>query len=165
MMSYMSDALLQFAQSQPPSGGAAIGEIVIATVGAGVITAAMVAIVLGHRTGKLPQVGRLSAFAERNSGIPGWASLPLFFVAGALLIAVLGMYWDIAIHIDEGRDEGPLANGAHYLILIGLFGVFFAGLLSMALPLEGKPSRTAIKLVGDWHAPLGGVLMVVSASF
>ena len=153
------------AAEQPPAGGAAVGEAVAATIGALVVTAAMLGIVIGHRSGKLPQVGRIAAFAERNSGIPGWSSLPLFFVAGALLIAVLGMYWDIAIHIDEGRDEGPLANGAHYLILIGLFGVFFAGLLSMALPLDGKPSRTAIKLVGNWHAPLGGVLMMASSSF
>ena len=153
------------AAEQPPSGGAAVGEAVAATAGAMVVTVAMLAIVIGHRSGRLPQVGRIAAFAERNSGIPGWSSLPLFFVAGALLIAVLGMYWDIAIHIDEGRDEGPLANAAHYLILIGLFGVFFAGLLSMALPTDGRPSRTAIKLVGDWYAPLGGVLMMASASF
>ena len=104
---------------QPPAGGAAISEIVIATVGAGLLTAAMVAIVLGHRTGRLPQIGRLAAFAERSFGIPGWSSLPLFFVAGALLLAVLGMYWDISIHLDEGRDEGPLANTAHYFILSG----------------------------------------------
>ena len=63
MMSNMPDLTLLFAQSQPPSGGAAISEIVIATVGAGAITAAMVAIVLGHRTGRLPQIGRLAAFA------------------------------------------------------------------------------------------------------
>ena len=41
----------------------------------------------------------------------------------ALLTAVLGMYWDISLHIDNGRDAGPLANPAHYLILIGLYGV------------------------------------------
>jgi len=166
MMSHMPDALLLLAQSQPPSGGAAIGEIVIATVGAGVITAAMVAIVLGHRTGRLPQVGRLAAFAERSSGIPGWASLPLFFVAGALLIAVLGMYWDISIHIDEGRDEGPLANTAHYFILIGLFAIFFAGLMSVALPKgEKPPSKAALKITDDWYAPLGGTLMCLSSAF
>ena len=157
--------MLLMAAQQPPAGGAAVGEAIAATAGALVVTALMLGIVIGHRSGRLPHVGRISAFAERNSGIPGWSSLPLFFVAGALLIAVLGMYWDIAIHIDEGRDEGPLANGAHYLILIGLFGVFFAGLLSMALPLDGRPSRTAIKLVGNWYAPLGGVLMVASSSF
>ena len=149
----------------PPSGGAAIGEALAATAGALVITALMLGIVVGHRTGRLPQVARVAAFAERSSGIPGWASLPLFFVAGALGVAVLGMYWDISIHLDEGRDEGPLANAAHYFILAGLFGVFFAGLLSMTLPKDGRPSATAVKIVGDWYAPLGGVLMTVSASF
>ena len=125
----------------------------------------MLGIVIGHRSGRLPQVARVAAFAERSSGIPGWASLPLFFVAGALGVAVLGMYWDISIHLDEGRDEGPLANAAHYFILVGLFGIFFAGLLSMTLPKEGRPSAPAIKIAGDWYAPLGGVLMLVSSSF
>ena len=86
-------------------------------------------------------------------------------MAGALGVAVLGMYWDISIHLDEGRDEGPLANAAHYFILVGLFGIFFAGLLSMTLPKEGRPSAPAIKIAGDWYAPLGGVLMLVSSSF
>jgi hypothetical protein len=157
-------ALLPLAKASP-AGGAAIGEAIAATAGALVLTAAMLAVVVGHRSGRLPQVARLAAFAERSSGIPGWASLPLFFLAGALLVAVLGMYWDISIHLDEGRDEGPLANAAHYFILAGLFGVFFAGLLSMCLPREGRPSDTAIRLVGDWYAPLGGLLITVSASF
>jgi hypothetical protein len=148
-----------------PAGGAAAGETIGATVGALVITAAMFAIVAGHRSGRLPQVGRLAAFAERSSGIPGWSSLPIAFVVGALLVAVFGMYWDISIHIDEGRDAGPLANPAHYFILAGLFGVFFAGLLSICLPTEGRPSPAAVKLRGDWYAPLGGLLMLVSSSF
>ncbi len=142
-----------------------MGETIAATAGALVISAAMIAIVAGHRSGRLPQVGRIAAFAERSSGIPGWASFPLAFVGGSLLVAVFGMYWDISIHLDKGRDPGPLANAAHYFILLGLFGIFFAGLLSMTLPLKGRPSRSAIKIVGDWYAPLGGILMLVSASF
>jgi hypothetical protein len=123
-----------------------------------------VVIVAGHRSGRLKLVDRVAAFAERSSGIPGWSSLPIAFVAGSLAIAVLGMYWDIAIHIDEGRDEGPLANAAHYLILIGLFGIFFAGLLSISMPKE-RPSAAAVKLMNGWYAPLGGLLMLVSSSF
>ena len=101
----------------------------------------MLAIVIGHRSGRLKVVERLAAFAERSSGIPGWASLPIAFVAGALGIAVLGMYWDISIHIDEGRDAGPLANAAHYFILLGLFGIFFAGLLSITMPKRRAAER------------------------
>src|SRR4051794_24340022 len=149
----------------PPSGGAATGETIAATAGALVITGVMFAIVIGHRTGRIKFVQRVSDFAERNSGIPGWSSLPIAFVTGALLIAVFGMYWDISIHLDKGRDPGPLANAAHYFILAGLFGVFFAGLLSICLPREGKPSPASVKITKDWYAPLGGILMLVSASF
>ena len=42
------------------------------------------------------------------------------------------MYWDISLHIDQGRDAGPLANPAHYLILVGLFGIFAAGVIAIA---------------------------------
>src|SRR2546423_7117972 len=83
-----------------PSGGAAIGQTIGATAGALVITAAMLTIVARHRSGRLPQVGRLAAFAERSSGIPGWPSLPIAIVVVALLVAVFGMYWDISIHLD-----------------------------------------------------------------
>jgi hypothetical protein len=148
-----------------PAGGAAIGEAIIATAGALVITAAMLAIVIGHRSGRFKLVDRLAAFAERTSGIPGWSSLPIAIVWAALAVAVLGMYWDISIHIDEGRDPGPLANAAHYFILAGLFGIFFAGLLSITMPKGGRPSVAAVKIAENWYAPLGGVLMTVSSSF
>jgi len=157
--------LLQIAAKSAPSGGAETGQALIATAGAIVITGAMLAVVIGHRSGRLPQVGRIAAFAERSSGIPGWSSLPLAFVAGALSVAVFGMYWDISIHLDEGRDPGPLANPAHYFILLGLFGIFFAGLLSISLPKGDRPSRSAVKLMDGWYAPLGGLLMLASSSF
>ena len=59
----------------------------------------------------------------------------------SLLVAVLGMYWDISLHIDNGRDPGPLANPAHYLILVGLYGVLVAGVLSMALAGTERPTQ------------------------
>ena len=74
------------------------------------------------------------------------------------------MLWDISLHIAQGRDEGPLANAAHYFILAGLFGVFASGFLSMCLPLE-KPSRVAVRITSDWYAPLGGVLIALCGAF
>ena len=50
------------------------------------------------------------------------------------------MYWDISLHIDNGRDAGPLANPAHYLILVGLYGVLLAGVLTLALAGD-RPER------------------------
>ena len=149
-----------------PAGGAALGEVILATGMATIVTVVALLVVIGHRTGRIDHVNRLGGLAERITGIPGWASLPLAFVGGSLIVAVLGMYWDISLHIDNGRDPGPLANPAHYLILFGLFGIFLAGLLAMAMPLgASKPCATAIRLQHDWYAPLGGVLMVACASF
>jgi hypothetical protein len=82
----------------------------------------------------------------------------------SLLVAVFGMYWDISLHIDVGRDPGPLANPAHYFILAGLFGLFTAGFLAIVLP-EGRPSRAAVRISGDWYAPIGGVALVACAAF
>ena len=89
---------------------------------------------------------------------------PRSLAAGSLLVALVGMYWDISLHIDDGRDAGPLANPAHYLILFGLFGIFAAGFLAIVLP-EGRPSRGAVRISGDWYAPLGGIAMMASSAF
>jgi hypothetical protein len=157
-------ASAQGGTGSPPAGGGETGEVIIGTIGAAIVSALMVAIVVGHRTGKLGAVRRLAGFSERVSGMPGWAALPLSVAAGSLIIAVLGMYWDISIHLDQGRDEGPFANASHYLILIGLFGITFAGLLAMTLPLE-RTGPSAIRIREGWYAPLGGVLMFVCAAF
>ena len=158
--------MAQGGQKSDPAGGAAIGEVILATAMATVVTAIALVVVIGHRTGRVKFVARAAAYSERLTGVPGWASLPNVFVGGALLVAVIGMYWDISLHIDNGRDPGPLANPAHYLILFGLFGIFIAGLLSMALPVNGeKPSSTSVRLTNDWYAPLGAVLMTACAGF
>jgi hypothetical protein len=157
-------ASAQSSQSNP-AGGAAIGEVILATAMALVVTGIALVIVIGHRSGRVAFVGKLADHGERMTGLPGWAALPLALVGGSLIVAVLGMYWDISLHIDNGRDPGPLANPAHYLILFGLFGIFIAGLFAIALPTGGKPCATAVRLQRDWYAPLGGVLMTACAAF
>jgi hypothetical protein len=148
----------------PPAGGAATGEIAIATVSATLLTVGLIWLGDGHRRGTVPILGWIAAFSTRVSGQPGWAAFPAALAGGSLLIAAVGMYWDIALHIDVGRDEGPLANPAHYLILAGLYGIFSAGFIAMVLP-RRKPSASAIKLGRDWHAPLGGVLICACGAF
>lgn len=157
-------AVAQATEDAPPAGGAAIDQVVIATAAAMLLTGALLYFGLGHRSGKVPWLGRLAAFSERVSGLPGWAALPAGIAAGALLLAFLGFLWDVSIHIDTGRDEGPLANPSHYLILGGLFGIFAAGFVACVLPLE-KPSRSAVRLVGNWYAPLGGVVVTTCGMF
>jgi hypothetical protein len=74
------------------------------------------------------------------------------------------MYWDISLHIDDGRDAGPLANPAHYFILVGLFGIFAAGFVAMVLPSQ-RPGASAVRITERWHAPLGGVLICACGAF
>ena len=156
-----------FAQStgQEPAGGAAIGEAIGATAGALVATTLVVLLIRGHRNGSIGALNTFGRWAERHTGLPAWASVPSILLGISLLVAVLGMYWDISLHIDNGRDPGPLANPAHYLILIGLYGLLVAGVLSMALAGTERPSKTAIHLGGDWWAPIGGMMVAACGAF
>jgi hypothetical protein len=147
-----------------PAGGAALGQVALATGFATLMTAALLWLGMGHRSGRSGLLGRAAELSERVSGLPGWAALPGAVSNVGLLTAVFGMYWDIALHIDNGRDPGPLANPAHYFILLGLFAIFAAGWLSICLPTE-KPGRAALKITRDWHAPVGGVLLMACSSF
>ncbi len=162
----MGSTLLTAASAapSPPAGGAAIGQIIIASAGAVVLTGVLLTLGVGHRNGRVKALGRIAGFSERVSGMPGWVALPSAVATGALLTAFLGMMWDVSIHIDQGRDPGPLANPAHYFILAGLFGIFSAGYFACVLP-ERRPSASAIRIVGNWYAPLGGVMMMACGTF
>src|SRR5690349_20517793 len=143
-----------------PAGGAALGQVALATSFATLATGVLLWLMQSYRSGSNRVLERASASSERVSGLPGWAALPAGVAGGSLGIALLGMYWDISLHIDNGRDPGPLANPAHYFILAGLFGVLSAGVLSVALTPEEKPSKAAIRLPNGWWAPLGAVMVI-----
>ncbi|MDQ3741295.1 MAG: hypothetical protein M3389_10180 [Actinomycetota bacterium] len=149
-----------------PAGGAALDQVVIATGGATLVTALLLWLLAGHRSGRVTVLATAADRAARVSKLPGWAALPAAIAAISLQTALLGMYWDIALHIDEGRDAGPLANPAHYLILVGLFGVFAAGVVAMALPTKDeRPGPRPLRITHDWYAPIGGVLMAACGAF
>src|SRR3954469_21340081 len=154
------------AASSPPAGGAPIDQVAIATGFATITTAVLLYLLQGHRSGRSSLLGRLAGFSSRVSGLPSWAALPSGVATGSLLIALFGVTWDVSIHIDKGRDPGPLANPAHYFILVGLYGIFAAGLLAMSLPSDGEPrSATAINLPILGAIPVGGALMLLCSSF
>jgi hypothetical protein len=144
-----------------PAGGAALGQVLIASGAAAVLTAGLLILGVGHRTGRIRLLARLAAWSERGlgGGVPGWAALPSLVALISLVTALLGMYWDISLHISRGRDVGPLANIAHYPILIGLFGIFTAGVLAIVLPKGERPGKAAVRITRDWYAPAGGVLL------
>src|SRR5699024_7199907 len=150
-----SAALAQGSGSAPPAGGGEAGQIVIGTIVMALLTAGVLGLVSSHRNGRTTALQRLADFSGRPVGLPGRAAPPPAIAGGSLIVAVLGMYWDISIHLDQGRDAGPFANAAHYLILAGLFGITVAGLFAMALP-KNKATPTSVELpILHWMAPLG----------
>jgi hypothetical protein len=147
-----------------PAGGAALGEVFLATAIGAALTAALLALVYVHRTGRSRVLTRIGTRIGGATGVPAWVALPTVLTTVSLLVALLGMMWDISLHIGVGRDPGPLANPAHYLILFGLFGVFSGGVLACAMPLKDAPGPAALRFLHGWDVPVGGVL-VTGAGF
>ena len=158
-------ALLMAATDPPPAGGAALAEVIGATAGVGAVTALLVMLAVAHRTRRTTLVARAADYMGRRSGRPGWVALPSLIAMIALITALFGMLWDISLHIGQGRDEGPLANPAHYFILVGLFLVFVAGMLAVVLPLDEDPGPASVQITRTWRAPVGGLLVAGSGCY
>ena len=161
-------SMLPLVVEDRPAGAASLDQVAIASGLALVMTLVLLAVVLGHRTGRLRALDRLLRRMDGAAvfgGIAGWVSLPLMVAMVSLITALLGMYWDISLHIGVGRDEGPLANPAHYPILFGLFGISAAGVLACALPREDQVGASGVQLAPGWRAPAGGVLLTGAGSY
>ncbi|MGP4020129.1 hypothetical protein [Saccharopolyspora sp. 5N708] len=161
-------SLMQQLPDTRPAGGAAFDQILIASGSATLLTALLLLLGHGHRTGRTTVLARLAERAERSwllRGLPGWAALPMRLAFGSLVLALLGMYWDISLHITHGRDEGPLANIAHFPILFGLVGLFAAGVLAMVLPVGERPGGAAVRITRDWYAPTSGILLAAAGCY
>ncbi|MEA2217564.1 MAG: hypothetical protein QOJ35_190 [Solirubrobacteraceae bacterium] len=148
----------------PPAGGFSQKDLGYAGGVAGFALIVLMMGGMGHRAGMVPVIGWFDRFAERISGQPGWASMPCGLAIGSLLVALFGLYWDVSLHVDVGRDQGPFGTPAHYFILAGLYGIVMAGFFAMCLP-EKREGPTFIKITREWHAPIGGVLMFAAGSF
>ena len=139
-------------------GGAAIGQVIGMTVVALVIGALLCWIGYLHRARKITWVNNVAEYAGRKFKRPPWVAVPIALFIGTLICALFGFIWDVSLHIGKGRDPGPLANPAHYFILVGLFLLFVAGCAAIILPYE-KPGPFAVRITKDWYAPVGGFLM------
>ncbi len=148
-----------------PAGGAALDEVLLATALGMGLTVLLLGLVFLHRTRRTTALTRLGDTLGAATGVPAWVAVPTVLTAGSLLVALLGMLWDIALHIGVGRDEGPLANPAHYLILFGLFGVFAGGVLACAMPLDERPGPAAVRFIQGWDVPVGGILITAAGAY
>jgi len=149
-----------------PVGGAALGQVIGLSVAATVVTGILLVIAWAHRTHRIDWFQNLGDRLGSRTGEPGWSAIPVAFVASSLIIALLGFMWDVSLHAGRGRDAGPLANPAHYLILYGLFALFIAGMSAVVFPRDGeKPGIASVRITDNWHAPVSGIFIAACGAY
>src|SRR3954464_7932441 len=73
-----------------PARGFPPSQVIPASIVAVLITVGVALGAVRYRQGRFPALGRLAGRAERTSGLPGWAALPIAMTTLSLLIAVFG---------------------------------------------------------------------------
>lgn len=73
---------------------------------------------------------RISTSLEDITGFPGWCMAGALSGLLVLAVAALGLYWDVAYHIDFGRDS-RLMTPSHTMILLGLGGMVYAAVIAV----------------------------------
>lgn len=144
--------------AEPPARGAGLNQVIGLSIAAMVITLLMLWVGWAHRTHRITWLSTVAEKLAQKFDRPPWVALPILVFTTSIICALFGFIWDVSWHIGNGRDPGPLANPAHYFIIIGLFGIFVAGMLSVVIPF-GKPGPAAVRITRNWYAPVGGVLM------
>jgi hypothetical protein len=144
--------------AEPPARGAGLNQVIGLTIAAMIIGATMLYVGWGHRTRRITWLNTVAEKLGNKFNRPGWVALPILVFTSSIICALFGFIWDVSWHIGNGRDPGPLANPAHYFIIIGLFGIFVAGAIAVVLPFD-KPGPAAVRITRNWYAPVGGLLM------
>ncbi len=144
--------------AEAPARGAGLNQVIGLSIAAVVITVLMLWVGHAHRSHRIEWLTRIADKMGEKFHRPNWVALPVLVFTTSIICALFGFIWDVSWHIGNGRDPGPLANPAHYFIIIGLFGVFLAGMVSVVLPFD-KPGAAAVRITRNWYAPVGGVLM------
>ncbi len=147
----------------PPAGGAAIGEVLIALLLSLGVMLPVGWFLVRERAGKPTVIGRAADWVASKDGLPRWAGLPSYLTITALLTAGFGVWWDVATHMQNGRDEGPLANPSHYPIFLAILAFFSAGIISMTLA-KGELPRRSFRIAPGWHAPMGAMIITAAGT-
>jgi hypothetical protein len=115
----------------------------------------------GERSRLRRGFARVGDSLQRLTGLPAWCAGGVLLSLWALIVALVGFFWDVAWHIDLGRDTA-LFTVPHVLIIVGLAGIGLGALVSIAYAtLDG--ADTAWRL-GGLRIPRGAfILGVLSA--
>ncbi|HEY2504341.1 MAG TPA: hypothetical protein VGI68_23715 [Mycobacterium sp.] len=144
--------------AEAPARGAGLNQVIGLSIAALVITLVLLWVGYAHRNHRIEWLTRIADKMGEKFHRPNWVALPVLVFTTSIICALFGFIWDVSWHIGNGRDPGPLANPAHYFIIIGLFGIFLGGMTAIVLPFD-KPGPAAVRITRNWYAPVGGVLM------
>ena len=150
--------VLTLLAAEPPARGAGLNQVIGLSFAAMIISAVMLYVGWAHRTHRITWLNTVAERLGKKFNRPSWVALTILVFTTSIICALFGFIWDVSWHIGNGRDPGPLANPAHYFIIIGLFGIFVAGMIAVVLPFE-RPGRAAVRITRNWYAPVGGILM------
>ncbi len=115
----------------------------------------------------------ISFSLRRITGLPGWSMAGALTGLTAAGLAAFGLYWDVAWHVDHGRDD-ELFTPSHTLILIGLNGLVLAAGVAIVFATIDRadtrageaPARGRTGLCIPWSAlVLGALGLGASAAF
>jgi hypothetical protein len=146
------------------TGTASFDQIAIVTGVVSLMYLGLAVLLWRERTGHETVVGRFAGFVGRLDGVPRWAALSPYLHVVSLLAAAFGVWWDIAVHIDSGRDSGPFGTPAHYPIFFGILGIIVSGVLPIALAGKPLPARS-IRLAKNWRIPCSAALVTFCGTF
>jgi NAD(P)-dependent dehydrogenase (short-subunit alcohol dehydrogenase family) len=93
---------------------------------------------------------------SRATGLPPYAAAGVTTCLSFLLVAALGFYWDVAWHVDYGRDN-LLFTPAHTAIIVGLNGLLVAAAVT-TLVATWTRADVAVRWRG-LRAPWGAVVL------
>lgn len=101
----------------------------------------------------------ISSSLQRLTGYPGWSMAGVLTGLFLLGVGVTGLYWDVAFHIDYGRDE-ILFTPSHTMIVLALGGLLVtAGVVVLFATLErAEAGRRIWGLQVPWSALALGTL-------
>ena len=97
---------------------------------------------------------RISDSLTRLTGLPAWSAGGLGVGMFALLVAVIGFYWDVAWHIELGRDEF-IYTPAHMMIVTGLGMIVVSA--ATAIVLASVTGAEVGKRIGRIVIPLSAI--------
>ncbi|HEV7918974.1 MAG TPA: hypothetical protein VGO97_05285 [Solirubrobacterales bacterium] len=148
----------------PSAGGAPIDQLMIVAISYSLVATALVVCGFGYRAGRFGGLAKTSAKFGELTDKPYWSALPLVLLNVGRFAVIFGFYWDIAYHVELGRDPGPLTNQTHYFILIGALLICIAGVLLVLLPKE-RPGPRPVRIAHGWYAPVGGIAVLILGAF